>query len=73
MKKLISNKAAKAIREKHTQLKEIREWAKKEQKKWRKCERKNCNNKKECERANHYIEVIWNPFFKKLSDLLKEL
>lgn len=48
-----------------------REWKNKieiAQNKWMPCKEKNCDNKKECETANHYIETIWNPTFK---DLLK--
>jgi predicted nucleic acid-binding Zn-ribbon protein len=41
------------------------------QKKWTVCKRKNCDNKEECERANHYIKTIWNPTFKELLNQLK--
>lgn len=34
--------------------------------KWTPCKRKNCDNKEECERANSYIETIWNPTFDEL-------
>ena len=37
--------------------------------KWKKCE-KNCDNKEECERANHYIDTIWNP---SLDEVVKSL
>src|SRR3990167_5533367 len=44
-------------------IQKIREWGKRSQQKWVKCEEKNCNNKVECKRANHYIETIWDKHF----------
>lgn len=43
------------------------------EKRWKTCKRKDCNNKEECERANHYIETIWNPTFADIKDLLKKI
>ncbi len=44
----------------------------KARKKWTLCKRKNCDNKIECERANHYIETIWNPTFEELKSNLQK-
>jgi hypothetical protein len=49
--------AEKEIRE------DIVEKIKRYKNKWKICKRKNCDNKEECERANHYIKTIWNPTF----------
>ena len=39
---------------------------------WTTCNDKNCGNREECERANHYIRTIWNPTFKKILEILKK-
>ena len=43
------------------------------EKRWTKCERKDCDNKEECERANHYVETIWKPAFKDLEEVIKSI
>ena len=52
------------------QRQEIVKDIEKAQKKWKPCNDKNCGNRDECERANHYIETIWNPTFEELKKTL---
>jgi len=51
--------------------KEIIKELKKAQAKWTPCHDKDCDNKRGCVIANHYIEMIWNPTFKKLIKKIK--
>jgi len=60
----------KALSQQTQQKQEIVKEIEKAQKKWKPCNDKNCGNRDECERANHYIETIWNPTFEELKKTL---
>ena len=40
---------------------------------WKVCSKDKCENKKECDRANHYIKTIWNPAFKEAKNEIIKL
>ena len=48
--------------------KEVERLINEEKEKWKKCVKKSCKNKVECERANHYVETIWEPIWKDLQE-----
>ena len=42
------------------------------EKRWDRCDDKNCDNRDNCEFINYFIDTIWKPTFKDIINLIKK-